>query len=138
MVINTFSNNSSNEIQKCGCIIKNTIDLFNNKISNDHIQVCHNHFKQLSNSSRSLYTTKQKKSLYTVKTNNKILVRSLSENDVNKKNILNFGKYNGKSFEYVFSNDKFYSARIYNMIIRDAKNTNIISFQKFLNNKYKV
>ena len=143
------NNDTVNKIyNSCGCIISSKFDICHNQLIDDYIQVCKNHYLSLSSSNKLFYKSKSYNNLKSLnKPNNKKIRRTKSEtyldDDISKYDIINFGKYKFKSFDFIYNMDKFYCYKLMQSKLNNNlydNNSNIYKFIKYIelmnNDKY--
>lgn len=145
MNINDIVNKKYNS---CGCIYISNLDILDNIVHDHYIQLCRNHY--LLSKNKSNYKLEKKNRLYIYNDNNqsikkkKIILNNSFDNlkllindnkNINNKlsnNIIKFGKYKNKTFEYVYNMDKMYCYHLAYWKDNRLNNTNINNFINFI------
>jgi hypothetical protein len=148
----TISFDSLNtEYKECDCVITSELNIIENIIEDQFIILCKTHYMQTSNKKEYIYN--KHKSIYVL---NSFLSTSSNKNKIKKSasnisldsdgdtsNIILFGKYKYKTFNYVYNNDKIYcyNLSIWNnssLIFNSIHSTNINNFIDFVKESIKV
>lgn len=127
--------------KNCGCAKSSNLDIIENTINEYDIMLCKKHYIKYKNKTNYIYN--KNKSLYIL--SSVIIKSSIIENikkcpsyigltqDIEKSDVILFGKYKYKTFDYVYNHDKIYC---YNLSLWNNKiynnNTNITSFINFI------
>ncbi len=155
------SNDTINKhYDSCGCIIISELNLLENIIIEKHIQFCKSHYKIFIKKNKNnnllisninyIYNKKNNKYIFTEKSVPKlnkqksyeniqtILLKTHSPNNTSNnfsEQILNFGKYKNKTYEYVYCNDKIYCYNLAFWKNTNFKNKKILNFIKYIKNQ---
>ena len=150
--------------ETCGCIIISELDILENLLQDRYLQLCKLHYnnccnksmyhfnkkinKYIINSSNKQATINYNKSYENLqgiisKTYLKSELQSITNNSNNlvnlslncNNNILQFGKYKNKTYEYVYYNDKIYCYNLAFWNHKEFKNKNIINFIEYIRNQ---
>lgn len=135
----------------CGCVITSKLDFIENEITESIIKICkkhyledHNKIQYTYNKSQNIYISNSEISNNIVKKHIKKIssdIDLLNMEKENNSNILQFGKYKDKSFDYVYNNDKLYC---YNLSfwkhnqIKNIENKAISEFVNFVRSEIKA
>lgn len=139
------------EYKNCGCAISSNLDIIENIITEDNIIFCKKHFIKHKNKKEYVYN--KNKSIYIL---NSFLLKSSIENNIinnikkissfinlnennTKSDVILFGKYKYKTFNYVYNNDKLYC---YNLSLWNDKlynnDKNMTDFINFIKQSIKI
>jgi hypothetical protein len=144
--ISTYNNIINKKYESCGCIINSDLDILENIIQDYHIQLCKHHYtkqdyNQKINKSNYYFNKQIQKYIYK-NNNNKVLKKNKSYDNIQSivfnnfksnqvsHNLVNFGKYANKTYEYVYYSDKLYC---YNLAFWNNKKYNNNNIQRFIN-----
>jgi hypothetical protein len=143
--MSTMFDSIHTETKKCGCVISSNLDIIENIITDTYITLCESCFQKCNN--KKDYTYNKHKSVYYL--NSMISKNSLTQNikksaslihihddsdsPIDNSNIIQFGKYKYKTFDYVYNNDKLYCYNLsyWNNNIHN-KNDNLFNFINFI------
>jgi len=133
-------------VKHCGCVVTSKLDIIENEITKAVIKICKNHY--LINLNKIKYTYNKSQNIYILNceiSNNikKNKIKKISSDidltlKENKDDILQFGKYKHKSFDYVYNHDKLYC---YNLSfwkhnkLTNVKNKSIYEFINYVRNE---
>ena len=117
--INILNFDSINKITKpCGCVITSKLDFIENEITESIIIICKEHYltdynkiQYTYNKSQNVYMSNSEISNNIVKNKIKKISSNIDISNIkndNHSNILQFGKYKHKTFDYVYNHDKSY------------------------------
>ena len=114
--MDTSLDSISTECKKCGCMISYNLDIIENIVNDTYINLCEYHYKYSQDKKK--YSYNKQKSIYVLSsylsksTTNKNIKKSTSlislHNENTQSDIMLFGKYKYKTFNYVYNNDKLY------------------------------
>lgn len=139
------------EYKECGCVISSDLNIIENIIDDQIIILCKKHYIHASNKKEYIYN--KHKSIYILNSflsnsSNKIKIKKSVSNisldtDCDTSNIILFGKYKYKTFNYVYNNDKIYcyNLSIWNntsIIYNNVNSSNINNFIDFVKESVKV
>lgn len=106
--------------EDCGCVITSNLDIVENIITDQCTILCKSHYSDIKN--KKDYTYNKNKKIYILNTflskNSNInnIKKSYSyihlNQDYNEENIILFGKYKYKTFDYVYNKDKLYCYKL--------------------------
>ena len=135
---------SIDKIKKdCGCVITSKLDIIENEIIESTIIKCKKHY--LTDSNKAQYTYNKSQNIYISNSeiSNKIIknkikkissdIDLLNMEDDNDSNIIKFGKYKNKTFDYVYNNDKVYCYNLSFWKCNQEKNISNNEIYKFIN-----
>jgi len=149
---NIMNLDSIDKIKKdCGCVITSKLDIIENEIIESTIIICKTHYLEANNKSQYTYNKSQNIYISNSEISNKIIknkikkissdIDLLNTEEDNNSNILKFGKYKNKTFDYVYNHDKLYC---YNLSfwkhnqIKDIDNNDFYKFVNFIKSEIKA
>lgn len=104
----------------CGCVITSNLDIVENIITDQYAILCKSHYSDIKN--KKEYTYNKNKGMYILNSflSKNSIINNIKKSysylnlnqDTNKKNIILFGKYKYKTFDYVYNNDKLYCYKL--------------------------
>lgn len=148
----TISFDSLNtDYKECGCVITSELNIIENIIEDQFIILCKKHYTQTSNKKEYIYNKHKRiyvlNSFLSTSSNKNKIKKSASnislDSDGDTSNIILFGKYKYKTFNYVYNNDKIYcyNLSIWNnssLLFNSIHSTNINNFIDFVKESIKV
>lgn len=131
----------------CGCVITSNLDIIENIIIEQIVMICKQHYNNINN--KKDYSYNKNKDIYILNSfllkNSNInnIKNSHSYNNLNQdfsnQDVILFGKYKYKTFDYVYNKDKLYCYKLslWNDKIYNTNN-NINDFINYIKKSIKV
>jgi methionine synthase II (cobalamin-independent) len=141
--------------KKCGCVITSKLNIIENEITEYMVIICkkcfligynkmpytYNKMQYTYNKSQNVYISNSEISDIIIKKKIKKIssdIDILNIKNENNSNILKFGKYKHKSFDYVYNNDKIYCYNLSFWKHNNIKNEAISDFVNFVRDEIKA
>ena len=108
-----FSNYLDKTVKPCGCVLISELNVLENVIEEITIKICRSHYYY--HTEKNNFTFSKSQNLYIYNPYFKEISTKMKKNKIPNENnkyknneVITFGKYKSKSFDYVYNNDKTY------------------------------